>query len=241
MSTHFHSALAVALLVLGPALASAEEAVPTPVKELLARLVPDRQPTSVRPAPAPGLYEVAYGTEVVYVSTDGRYLMKGDLLDMKDQRNLTEQVRSSARLAALEEVGEQSMVVFAPGQTRHTVTVFTDIDCPYCVKFHQEVPELNRQGVKVRYMAFPRAGVGSPGFRKAVSVWCAEDRQQAMSDAKAGKSVAQKQCDNPVEEHYELGQAIGVTGTPSLVLEDGRVIPGYVPAARLAQVLSAPR
>lgn len=227
------------LLALAPGLSAADPAVPQPVSDLLKRLVPDQAPSSVRVASAAGLYEVAYGVEVVYVSADGRYVLRGDLIDVESMRNLTEDTRTAARLQALDALAEPGMIVFGPAEARHTITVFTDVDCPYCVKLHQEVPELNRQGVKVRYLAYPRAGLDSPGFRKTVSVWCADDRQQALTDAKAGKPVPEKTCDNPVKQHYEAGQALGVTGTPTLVLDNGRVLPGYVPAARLVQALDA--
>jgi thiol:disulfide interchange protein DsbC len=133
------------------------------------------------------------------------------------------------------------MVVFAPEKTKHTVTVFTDIDCPYCVRFHQQVPELNENGVKVRYLAFPRSGVDSAAYRKAVSVWCAEDRSRAMTDAKAGRNVPEKSCDNPVGEHFETGRALGITGTPTLVLDNGKVVPGYVPTNQLIAALNGAR
>jgi thiol:disulfide interchange protein DsbC len=233
-------AFALALMIPSSALLAAEDAVPAAVTDALARLVPGTPPTSVRAAPSPGYYEVMYGAELVYVSADGRYMLRGDIIDLQDQRNLTEDTRASARIRALEALGDDSMVVFGPKDAKHTVTVFTDVDCPYCVKLHQEVPELNRQGVRVRYLAFPRAGVGSPSYRKTVSVWCAEDRNQALTDAKAGKSVPEKTCENPVADHFALGQMLGVTGTPTLILEDGRIVPGYVPAARLVQALEGP-
>jgi thiol:disulfide interchange protein DsbC len=129
------------------------------------------------------------------------------------------------------------MIVFSPASPKHTITVFTDIDCTYCRRLHNEVKQLNDLGVKVRYMAFPRAGAGSEPFSKAVSVWCAEDRQQAITDAKAGQPVPTKNCANPVQAQYEVGQTIGVRGTPAIILENGRMLPGYVPAPELVQQL----
>jgi thiol:disulfide interchange protein DsbC len=236
---HLRHLLAMAVLASSPVLATAQEAVPAPVTEALNRLIPGTPPTSVRAGPAPGYFEVIYGPEVIYVSADGLYLMRGDLIDVKTQTNLTEERRLSARLKSLAEVGEDKMLVFGPKDAKHTVTVFTDIDCPYCVKLHQEVPELNRRGIKVRYLAFPRAGLNSPSYRKTVSVWCAADRNQALTDAKAGKAVPDATCDNPVADQYALGQRLGVTGTPTLILDDGQLVPGYVPAARLVQALDA--
>ncbi len=229
--------LSLGALLLATRLVAADPSVPAAVTHVLATLLPGTAPTSVKPAPSGGLYEVTYGPQIVYISADGRYLFKGDILDLKDHRNLTEDQRSGARLKALDALGEDKMVVFAPAKTRHTVTVFTDIDCPYCVKFHQQVGELNRDGIKVRYVAFPRAGIGSKSYREAVTVWCSDDRQQALTDAKAGRKLAQKSCDNPVKEEYELGRSFGVSGTPTLVLDNGDVLPGYVPARQLEKVL----
>ena len=129
-------------------------------------------------------------------------------------------------------------MVFAPEkEVKHTISVFTDIDCGYCRKLHQEMAEYNKHGIKVRYLAYPRAGVGSEAYEKAVSVWCADDRQKAMTAAKTGGELKQKTCDNPVEAQFMLGQQLGISGTPALMLEDGQIFPGYVPADRLITML----
>jgi thiol:disulfide interchange protein DsbC len=102
---------------------------------------------------------------------------------------------------------------------------------------HQEIASYNDKGIEVRYLAYPRAGVGSESFNKAVSVWCSDDPKDAITKAKRGEEVPTKQCENPVKDQFELGQQMGVRGTPSLVLESGQMIPGYVPADRLVQML----
>jgi thiol:disulfide interchange protein DsbC len=230
--------LVLMVLALGLQPVMGEDEVPPEIQRTLAALVPGSSPSSVRPAPIPGLYEIMYGPELFYASADGRYLFLGNLVDLETQANLSEERRGGARLKAIEELGEDSMVVFAPKEkARHTVSVFTDIDCPYCRRFHQQVGELNRLGVKVRYLAFPRAGVGSRGYRDALSVWCAEDRNTAMTEAKSGRKLPERQCDNPIDEHYKTGELVGVTGTPSIVTDTGRLIPGYMPAKQLAEAL----
>jgi len=143
---------------------------------------------------------------------------------------------ATTRVSALDKLGEDQMVVFSPKNPKHTVTVFTDIDCPYCRKLHQEMDGYLKEGIKVRYLFFPRAGIGSKSYDKAVSVWCSADRNQAMTDAKAGKDLGNKTCDNPVATHYKLGEELGVQGTPAIVTDDGRMIPGYLPPERLAAV-----
>jgi len=218
---------------------AAEETAPPGVIRAIATLLPGVEPESIEPAPLAGLYEVVLGPHIVYVSADGRYLVRGDVLDLEARANLTEAKRRQARLAAVETLGESSMIVYAPegGKAEHTVTVFTDVDCPYCQRLHREVPELVEQGVAVRYLAFPRAGIPSGSYDKMMSVWCADDRQRAMTDAKSGGSVTGKRCDNPIEQHYAMGQRVGITGTPTILLEDGEMIPGYVPAQRLINML----
>ena len=129
------------------------------------------------------------------------------------------------------------MIVFAPEVVRHTITVFTDVDCGYCARMHRQMADYNRLGIKIRYTAFPRAGVGSSTWDKMVSVWCAKDQHNAITDAKAGNAIEPRSCPNPVREQYEAGRAIGVTGTPALVLESGEIIPGYVPPDELASRL----
>lgn len=226
--------LAAALLV---PLAQAEEQFPPEVLRLVGDLVPGVNPDRVTAAPVPGMYEVTYGPHIVYLSADGRYMLQGDLVDLETKQNLTADRRKVTRVAALEKLGDSSMIVFAPQNAKHTISVFTDVDCGYCRKMHREMAVLNAHGIAVRYLAFPRAGIPSASYDKTVSVWCADDPQAAMTEAKLGKVVPTKQCDNPVREHYQMGQMLGISGTPSIVLPDGEMVPGYVPAKRLAKLL----
>jgi thiol:disulfide interchange protein DsbC len=207
------------------------------VRKMLSELVPDAKPDTITAAPIPDFFEVAYGPMVIYVSKDGRYVLQGDILDVKEHRNLTEDTRSAKRRAALATISEDKMIVFAPKQVKHTVNVFTDIDCGYCRKLHQEIAQYTEQGIKVRYLAFPRGGPESPSFDKAVSVWCAADKNTAITRAKAGEEIEKKTCDSPVKAEFELGKRMGVTGTPTIILEDGSMLPGYVPARQLALML----
>ncbi|KHD06067.1 hypothetical protein PN36_26795 [Candidatus Thiomargarita nelsonii] len=219
-----------------------EPSVPVAVTETVKRvqqlLRVKNDKVSVAASPITGLYEVVIGGEVIYISADGRYFVTGNIFESKSRRNLTDEKRGELRVAALNALKDAELVVFAPEtETRHTINVFTDVDCAYCSKFHNEVPELNKAGIKVRYLAFPRAGVGSKTYNTMVSVWCAEDQQQAMTDAKARREVKPATCENPVAQQYELGQRIGITGTPAMVLSDGELVPGYVPAKKLIAYL----
>ncbi len=209
------------------------------IRARLEKIVPEYTIDSIQETAIPGVYEVVMGAQVVYVSGDGNYMLQGQLMDLANREDLTEPRRAMARKQAVGRVGEERMVIFAPEKYDHTVTVFTDIDCGYCRKLHREIDNYSAEGIRVRYLFYPRAGVGSDSFKQAVAVWCADDRQQAMTDAKSGKRLDAVSCDNPVEEHMALGEQLGVNGTPAILLESGDLVPGYIPAKRLVKLLEA--
>ncbi|GAB6069573.1 bifunctional protein-disulfide isomerase/oxidoreductase DsbC [Thiomicrorhabdus hydrogeniphila] len=187
-----------------------------------------------------GLYQIQLGMTVVYMSKDGKYLVNGNVVDLDTQINLTREAQAKARKVALTAIPENSMIIYPgkAGKTQHTITVFSDIDCPYCSKLHKEVPELNAAGVTVRYIAFPRDGVDSPSYKKSVSVWCADDKKTAMDKAMQGEPIQSKTCKNPIKEHIKQAEIFEVNGTPNIILESGDLLPGYVPAKKLIQMLN---
>jgi thiol:disulfide interchange protein DsbC len=222
-------------LVATPAQAADEAA---KIRASLAKVLPDYKPTSVQPTPVKGLYQVEIGPQVMFVTGDGRYLIDGAIVDLKTREDITETARSAARLRAIDSIGEDQMIVFDAPKNEHTVTVFTDIDCGYCRKLHEHIKDYAAEGIRVRYLFYPRTGENSPSFDKAVSVWCADDRQAALTAAKSGKRIDERTCMNPVKKHMELGELMGIRGTPAIVLEGGDMIPGYVEPKRLAAVLA---
>jgi len=191
-------------------------------------------PQDITRSPIPGLYQVFMPPRFFYASADGRYIIEGDLLDAKTKQSISQIPRNKSVATAINAMGEDSMIIFGKGTLKHTVTVFTDIDCGYCRKLHKEIKKYNKLGIRIRYMSYPRAGIGSDSFKKAEAVWCSKDRKKALTQAKNGIKINSEKCDNPVAEHYALGNMIGIRGTPALVLEDGSVVPGYIPAARLS-------
>jgi thiol:disulfide interchange protein DsbC len=207
------------------------------VRQAMSKLISGHPVSSINLSPISGLYEVMVGPQVYYVSADGKYLFTGKLFDIDKREDLTTPKISKVKAEMIEKVGEENMVIFAPEKYDHTVTVFTDIDCGYCRKLHSEIDQYNAHGIRVRYLMFPRAGIGSPSYDKAVNVFCADDRNEAMTQAKAGKDIEKKKCDNPVAKEYALGQSLGVSGTPAIFLENGELVPGYVPADRMAAML----
>lgn len=220
-------------------LASSSYADEAAVKKALGEFMPGINIESIKSAEIKGLYEVVAGGNIFYVSEDGRYLLQGQMYDAVEKKNITENKLADVRKVALEKVGENNMIVFKPKTSKHMVSIFTDIDCGYCRKLHSEIDQYLDQGITVRYLFFPRAGKGSDSYTKAVSVWCAADQQKALTVAKKGESLEAKTCDNPVDEHMQLGEAFGMSGTPMIVTEKGNVLPGYVPAAQLAKILGS--
>ncbi|MDG6777450.1 DsbC family protein [Thiomicrorhabdus sp. zzn3] len=209
------------------------------IQAQLKKIIPDAPEAVIEQSVVPGLYQVMVGPMVVYMTADGKYAFNGSLINLETRENLTDMAKANARKAALAKVPVETMIEYkAKGTEKHTVTVFSDIDCPYCHKLHKEIPALNEAGVTVRYLSYPRAGMRSPSYFKAVSVWCSDDPAKAMDEAMSGKAVPKKQCDNPVAEHMQQAQFFGVNGTPNIILDNGHVIPGYVPAKELIQMLS---
>lgn len=216
--------------------ANADEAV---IRQAMTKSMPSVKIDSVKPSEVKGLYEVMVGTNIFYVSEDGKYLLQGRLVDMADHKDLTEEKLSGARKQAIEKIGQENMIVFKPKIGKYTVSVFTDIDCGYCRKLHSELDQYLAQGITIQYLFFPRAGKGSESYNKAVSVWCAKDRNAALTDAKKGNTPPAKTCDNPVDKHMQLGADFDVKGTPMIVSEKGNIYPGYLPAKQLFEALES--
>jgi thiol:disulfide interchange protein DsbC len=230
--------MSAALSLFGLALpaANADEAV---IRQAMTKSMPSVKIDSVKPSEVKGLYEVMVGTNIFYVSEDGKYLLQGRLVDMADHKDLTEEKLSGARKQAIEKIGQENMIVFKPKIGKYTVSVFTDIDCGYCRKLHSELDQYLAQGITIQYLFFPRAGKGSESYNKAVSVWCAKDRNAALTDAKKGNTPPAKTCDNPVDKHMQLGADFDVKGTPMIVSEKGNIYPGYLPAKQLFEALES--
>ena len=211
------------------------------LEDLLLQRLPDANITLIEPSPIPGLRMVEVDDRVtLYVTEDGAYAIAGVLYALTEAGpvDTSEARRAMKRRALLADVSMEQMIIFAPGEEAKAVlNVFTDPDCGFCRKLHAEVPELNAYGIEVRYLAFPRAGVGSETYDKMVSAWCADDPHDAITRLKRGNTISSKTCENPVAEQYEIGQLLGVEGTPTIVTTDGSLIGGYVPASELAEGL----
>lgn len=191
------------------------------------------------PSPIPGIYQFLQGAEVSYLTADGKYFLDGNVYDMATRANLTEALRSRARMALINAVPESEMLIFSPKNPLYTITVFTDVDCQYCRKLHGDMAELNKLGVRVRYLFYPRTGPNTESWRKAEVVWCSADRNEALTRAKSGAQLdMNKSCGpTPVGREYALGQSVGVRGTPAILTESGDFINGYMPPRDLVQAI----
>jgi thiol:disulfide interchange protein DsbC len=219
---------------------AAPQAAPVPAQELaaddprvaLAAKIPGAKPEDLRATPVTGVYELVHGADISYITVDAKYVFSGDLFQITtrgDFPNLSESRRKELRLEKLAAIPESEMLVFGPATAKHTITVFTDVDCPWCRKLHQQIADYNRLGIRVRYLFFPRSGPDTESWYKAEAVWCAKDRNKALTLAKEDKPIDMKRCpDAPVKRDYELGHQLGVTGTPGIVLENGELVPGYL-------------
>jgi thiol:disulfide interchange protein DsbC len=229
---------ALALIAAFGVAGAADQPAKTDPRAAIAKKFPGAKVEDVRPSPVPGVYEVPLGADTAYVSADGRYLFAGDLFEIDSRVNLTEANRSAGRTRLLAKIDERDAIVFGSASAKHTITVFTDVDCGYCRKLHSEIDQLNKLGVRVRYLAYPRSGPGSDDWRKMEQVWCSDDRKAAITKAKLDQEVKASNCGaTPVAKQFQLGEDLGVRGTPAIFTTGGDYIGGYLPPAELKQQL----
>jgi thiol:disulfide interchange protein DsbC len=232
-----HYKTVLAALLLAYAASSVADDDFSAVEEQIRALAPNAKSIAISETPIDGILMVQVGGDIVYATADGKFLIQGRVIDMETREDLTEGAKAEVRRELMAGIDTSRQIIFAANEPKYDLTVFTDIDCGYCRKLHAQVAEYNAQGISIHYMAFPRAGIGSRSYEKAVSVWCADDPQDAMTKAKAGADPEPAQCDNPIAEQYQLGMQLGVSGTPALLTSDGQLIPGYVPPEQLRQRL----
>jgi thiol:disulfide interchange protein DsbC len=207
----------------------------------LAESFPGISEENIQDSPVPGLYQITLGSQVAYVTQDGRYLIKGEVIDLDNNLNLTEASKVDARRALLTGLEQANMIVFAPRppvKSKYSVTIFTDIDCRYCRTFHRGIEQVNMLGIEVRYMMYPVAGPGTTSWKKAVEVWCAEDRSGAMTAAKSDSLFPVRECDaSQVNQQYDLALKLGLRGTPTILTERGDYLGGYMAPDELLRKL----
>ena len=239
MMMNFRTLLPFALVAIVPLAQAAEPAADAAARKALLELVPQAKIDAIEAAPVPGYRQVLVGGQLVYVSDDGKYLLQGSLLDTRTKRDLTASRLALKSKQMIDAVPRSQHIVFAPAKPKYKITVFTDIDCGYCRKLHSQIAEYNKLGIEVDYLFFPRTGLGTPSYDKAVSVWCAKDRNAAFTAAKEGIDPKPLKCDNPVAQQFTLGTQIGVDGTPAVFAPNGSKIGGYLSPEQMLSKLQA--
>ena len=234
------SLTAVLLLFAVPASAQGNSAELQKVRETVSEQFAEIDPQEIFESPIEGWYTIRKGAVIAYISADGRYLFQGDLIDLQDNSNLTEQARNDARVVMLSAVPDEDLIIFSPDNVQHSVSIFTDVDCTFCRRLHSQIDDYMDQGIEIRYFLYPRNGPTSPSWAKAENVWCADDRNEALTLAKLGKEFPTHTCDSSiVSNHYLIGQDVGLRGTPAIVLDDGTLFSGYLPPAQLKEAIVA--
>jgi thiol:disulfide interchange protein DsbC len=209
------------------------------VRAKVAGMFEQIEPQHVQYSPLDGWFTVQKGSVIAYISDDGRYLMQGDLIDLDNNVNLTNASRDSARRDLVAALDEKDVIAFTPDEVKSSVIVFTDIDCTYCRRLHNEIDKYMALGIEVRYLLYPRNGPASKSWGTAEQVWCSSDRNKALTAAKSDRAFQSSPCDaSIVQDHYVLGHDAGLSGTPAIILEDGTLIGGYMPPDALAQRIS---
>jgi thiol:disulfide interchange protein DsbC len=192
----------------------------------------------VRMTPVNGIYEITRGAEISYTSSDGRYVILGDMIDVDSDANISETRRRGIRTRMLDSIPDGETLVFSPKNPKYTITVFTDIDCGYCRKLHSQIAEYNRFGIRVRYLLYPRSGPNTESWHKAEAVWCSANRNDALTRAKNGEDIKAPKCPTAVvARDWDLGHKLAVDGTPAIFLPSGEMLPGYAPPSELAKYL----
>jgi thiol:disulfide interchange protein DsbC len=235
----FFSVLAICLIG-GSSVIAADDAELEAVRDKINAMFGEIAPENVSRSPVDGWYTVHKGSIVAYVSEDGRYLLQGDMIDLDRQINLSEQTRNESRREVMSSITDDQVILFSPAEVKHTVTVFTDVDCTYCRKLHGQMDEYLAAGIQIRYLLYPRSGPASRSWNTSEDVWCARDRNSALTAAKLDRSFETNKCDaSAISKHYMLGQSVGLTGTPAIVFEDGTLLSGYLPPESLASRLES--
>ncbi len=234
---YFYTFLTIALMGSGTVFA-ADNAALEKARAKINSMFQEIGPENINESPVDGWYTVHKGSIIAYVSEDGRYLLQGDLIDLDHQVNLSEQARTESRRDVMSSVSDEQAIMFTPDDVKYSITVFTDVECTYCRKLHSQIDEYMAEGIEIRYLLYPRGGPASRSWNTSEKVWCAKDRNSALTAAKLDREFESQKCDaSAISRDYILGQEVGLTGTPAIVLEDGTLLSGYLPPAALASRL----
>ena len=210
------------------------------VIERLSSIAPNLSEQDIYNSHIDGVYEVIIREPltIIYITEDGRYLLQGELFDLVKGRAITRQRIAYLTGVLIDAISDEDKIIFAAEDEKYHINVFTDVDCPYCVKFHSEIDKMNSLGITVKYLASPLESLHPNAFGIMEKIWCSDDKVKAFDDYKTKKIIPIAQdCENPVAEQLAIAENIGVTGTPVIFLSNGLRAPGYVPPDELFEAL----
>ena len=232
------AALVLSGAMTAAAVADDQDAALEEVRAAVGKKFPRIEPQHVNRSPVSNWYTIQKGSIVAYISDDGRYLLQGDLIDLDTEVNLSESARDDARRELMQSISDDDAIVFAPEEVKYRVTVFTDVECTFCRRLHSQIKDYMAHGIEVRYLLYPRNGPASRSWNTSEQVWCSSDRNNALTQAKLDRKFDTSECDaSIVKRDYELGQEVGLSGTPAIVFDDGTLVGGYLPPDQLSAML----
>ena len=211
------------------------------IQNIVTKMSSDIKAENIKKSPVDGWYTITKGAYIAYISADGRHLIQGDMYDIETQENLSENIRNDSRKAVLDSYSSNDMIIFSPAEKSNHVTVFTDVDCTFCRRLHNQIDDYLDLGIEVRYLMYPRSGPRSPSWVIAEQIWCSKDKNNALTLAKIDQKFDyENDCDSAaISKHYIMGQNVGLQGTPAIILENGHMVNGYVSATELSNIISS--
>ncbi len=196
------------------------------------------EPGDVKASPVDGWYMIQRSSVVAYISSDGRYLLQGDMIDLDTSVNLSELARTDSRREIMAAITDDQVIKFSPAEIKYSVSIFTDVECTYCRRLHSQIDDYLAKGIEVRYLMYPRNGPASRAWNTAEEIWCSTDRKNALTMAKLDRKFSTSSCDaTMVEDHFAMGRNIGLSGTPAILFDDGTLIAGYLAPDQLVSAL----
>ena len=209
----------------------------------ISKILPTGLPINfIEESSMPDFYVVnVANNQILYVSKDFKFVLAGEVIALNDGEitSLNDIYENKFIKNIISSIKPNESIDFISSNERFKLKIFTDVSCSYCRLLHSEIDQYLSNGITINYLAFPRDGLDSEVYKDMVSVWCSLDPKDSLNKLKKGKNIESKNCKNPVEEHFRKGSLIGITGTPTIILEDGTKFSGYIPANELIKILES--
>lgn len=207
------------------------------VEKNLKQNFPDIPVKSVKNSPVKDVYEVYMGGRIVYTTDEAKYFFVGNLIDLKEQKNLTEESIQVLSKIDVSKLPLDQAIKQVKGKGERVIYLFSDPDCPYCHKLEQELKKIDN--VTIYLFLYPIATLHPNAVEISNKIWCSKQPYQAWLDYTIDKKqpVASKNCTSPVTKIAALGKMLEVEGTPTFFLKDGTRISGVRSAEELEKIL----